>query len=311
MRLKVGVTGGATSVVVIEDEAKLSEFISKLVEEKLVKSDLNIKIKVGFPPKLVDMNLEDKLLDLGIRAGDKVIVDCEVDAVKEEKPKKKSKTNTKNNTFIDIPEFRGVCILRKVPDDNSCLFRAISLAVFKNLEEGSQLRSIVSDIIRNDSSGKYSSAILGKPVAEYCDWIIKPTSWGGAIEMDILSNYLDITINSIDVETNRIDSFNPGKDNFIVILYSGIHYDLVCFNDGDDLDDTMQDVSVFNREMELSNEFLSYSLKLSNLLNQSGKYVTNTAKFQVKCNVCKEILIGEKSINEHANLKKHYDFGEV
>lgn len=44
-------------------------------------------------------------------------------------------------------------------------------------------------------------------IDKYIQWIQKPNSWGGAIELAILSSYFQVEIDSIDVQTGRIDKF--------------------------------------------------------------------------------------------------------
>ena len=43
----------------------------------------------------------------------------------------------------------------------------------------------------------YNGAVLGKPNDEYCQWILKGESWGGAIEISILTKYYSIEIDVV------------------------------------------------------------------------------------------------------------------
>lgn len=64
--------------------------------------------------------------------------------------------------------------------------------------------------------------------SQYIATILKPTSWGGAIELTVLATHYRAEIASIDVETGRIDRFTPGDAGTgmrCVLIYSGIHYD--------------------------------------------------------------------------------------
>ncbi len=66
------------------------------------------------------------------------------------------------------------------------------------------------------------------PPSKYIETITKPSTWGGAIELQILANHYRTEIASIDVETGRIDHFSPPDDpstNRCILIYSGIHYD--------------------------------------------------------------------------------------
>ncbi len=65
--------------------------------------------------------------------------------------------------------------------------------------------------------------------AQYIQTILKPATWGGAIELGILAKHYGVEIASIDVETGRIDHFSPPDNSHsgmrCILVYSGIHYD--------------------------------------------------------------------------------------
>lgn len=52
-----------------------------------------------------------------------------------------------------------------------------------------------------------------RPRDEYIATILKPASWGGAIELSVLSAHYKTEISSIDVETGRVDRFEPSSGN--------------------------------------------------------------------------------------------------
>lgn len=64
--------------------------------------------------------------------------------------------------------------------------------------------------------------------SEYISTITKPTTWGGAIELQILADHYKTEITSLDVETGRVDRFSPTSEfsNRVFLIYSGIHYDV-------------------------------------------------------------------------------------
>lgn len=47
------------------------------------------------------------------------------------------------------------------------------------------------------------------PRDKYITTILKPSTWGGAIELGILAKHFNTEIASMDVETGRIDHFLP------------------------------------------------------------------------------------------------------
>lgn len=95
-----------------------------------------------------------------------------------------------------------------------------------DLEVSVYLREIIAQHVSNDKDS-FNEAILGKPNAEYCDWIRKADSWGGAIEVAILSNYYGVEIAVVDITNALINRFGEDKDYGmrVFLLFDGIHYD--------------------------------------------------------------------------------------
>ena len=100
-------------------------------------------------------------------------------------------------------------IRRFVDSDNSCLFNSIAYVCDRsNFNEMSALkmRQIIINEIRQNQE-KYNSVYLGKSNDEYIEYILKPDTWGGAIELQILSEYFQTEIASIDIKSLRIDCY--------------------------------------------------------------------------------------------------------
>jgi ubiquitin thioesterase OTU1 len=230
-----------------------------------------------------------------------------------------------------------------MPDDNSCLFRALSSAVLGSSIDGmTELRSIVAQTIISQPE-IYSEAVLEKSPEEYCRWIQTETSWGGGIELAILSQHFDVEVCSVNVQDGRVDRFNEpsssssssetgegggeGKNRSRVILvYSGIHYDVIALTPYIGCDPA-QDRKVFDviRAVRLSDgeddedgqggeEFdggaLEGALELCKILRKQH-YYTDTAAFDLKCNQCGEKGKGQLWAVGHAKSSGHGDFGEA
>lgn len=88
------------------------------------------------------------------------------------------------------------------------------------------MRQLVADTIAAQPE-EYSDAILGKPNREYCSWILNPNSWGGAIELAVLSNYYGFEIAVVNSTTGIISRFGEDKqyEQRVFLLFDGIHYD--------------------------------------------------------------------------------------
>ena len=130
----------------------------------------------------------------------------------------------------DLPAFveadGGFLVLRQVPDDNSCLFRAVGLVLSPSSRDAAaSLRQVVARAIEADPSGEsYGEAVLGRPPHEYVETILQPSSWGGAIELAVFARHFRSEIWSVDVQTGRVDRFGEGDgyEQFVLIVYSGI-----------------------------------------------------------------------------------------
>jgi ubiquitin thioesterase OTU1 len=95
-----------------------------------------------------------------------------------------------------------------------------------NVDNAPFMRQIIAESVSNDPDN-YSEAILGKPNREYCRWILKPDSWGGAIELAVLSNFYGLEIAVVDTLNAIINRF--GEDQHyaqrVFLMFDGIHYD--------------------------------------------------------------------------------------
>lgn len=93
-------------------------------------------------------------------------------------------------------------MIRKIiPSDNSCLFNSVAYALEKKtMNLAGELRNIIAGIVMSDPE-KYTEVLLGKSNDKYCEWILKDTSWGGEIELMILSEYYKCEICAISIQT--------------------------------------------------------------------------------------------------------------
>lgn len=222
-----------------------------------------------------------------------------------------SLTRKENKEMLDppevfIPDIGGSLVLRIMPDDNSCLFRAVASAIMSDMDTMTELRSIIAQTIQGNPQ-KYSRAILdNKDPDAYCRWIQTEDAWGGQIELDILSQHFDIEICSIDVQTLRVDRYNEGASRRCFVVYSGIHYDTIALS----LFGMTPEDDVKQFEQPLSDEVLPQAVALCQKL-QERHYYTDTAGFTLKCGDCGAVCVGEAGATNHAKETGHYNFGEA
>ena len=212
---------------------------------------------------------------------------------------------------LPLPTHAATLLLRIMPDDNSCLFRAFNSAYFGAMDNMHELRSIIAQYIQGRPED-YSAAVLDKEPDAYCRWIQREDAWGGFIELDILSKHFDVEICSIDVQTLRVDRFNEGKPKQCILVYSGIHYDVIALSPSDPPYTNTYAPPDFDTKIFESGDdvVLDRAVEICKVL-QSQHYFTNTASFSIRCNVCGMMLVGEKGATEHASKTGHYDFGEA
>lgn len=213
---------------------------------------------------------------------------------------------------VPVPLLDGTMILRVMPDDNSCMFRALSSAVLGSALDGmTELRSIVAQTIQGNPE-LYTKGLLEKEPSAYCRWISREDSWGGGIELSILSQQFNIEICSINVQDLRVDRFNEGQPTRCILVYSGIHYDVCAvtpFAGADPEFDRKVFEVVKTGDEEFDGGALEAARKLCKVL-QGRHYYTDTHGFTVKCNTCKQTGKGQDWAVQHARSTGHGDFGE-
>ena len=193
-----------------------------------------------------------------------------------------------------------------MPDDNSCLFRAVASAVLSDVDAVTEMRSIIAQSIQANRD-KYTKAILdNKEPDAYCRWIQTADAWGGQIELDILSQHFDIEICSIDVQSLRVDRYNEGAQRRCFIVYSGIHYDTIALS----IQGYPPDADIKQFMRPLADQALPHAITLCQKL-QEKHYFTDTSGFHLRCGDCGATLTGEVGAMKHAQETGHTNFGEA
>ena len=87
-----------------------------------------------------------------------------------------------------------------MPDDNSCMFTSVGGAI-PIADPSGILRNEVGEYILNHPE-EYTKAILGEEPSRYVRRMKEKDTWGGAIELSILSDIYKIQICSVDVKAS-------------------------------------------------------------------------------------------------------------
>jgi ubiquitin thioesterase OTU1 len=209
---------------------------------------------------------------------------------------------------LRTPPNDSYLIHRVMPDDNSCLFRAIGKCVLGNdIDPMTELRSVVAQRIQADKD-RYSEVVLEKEPDEYCKWIQNPDSWGGAIEIGIIAEAFELEVCAVNVADGSIQRFNEGAGRMrSYLVYSGIHWDAIVENAAGKFGPVDIDVAQFDPyDVEVEDKARQIGLMLS-----AAGYYTDTNKFAIKCNLCSWKGTGENSAIEHVKETGHQNFGQV
>ncbi len=208
-----------------------------------------------------------------------------------------SNNNEQNQNVIDYSKYS---IKKKViPADNSCLFNAINFAINQNAENPEVIRDIITAEIRSNPED-YNAAILGKDPEEYCKWISNKETWGGGIELSILSKFFHVQIGVADIQFITIEYFG-NYDKCIYLLYNNIHYDVFYKEENGKI------TGVFDsNDANVKQEIMDICMQL-----QSQENYVDTANFSLKCMECGFLLKGQNEVIEHTKKTKHINYGEI
>ncbi|XP_055911683.1 ubiquitin thioesterase OTU1 [Eupeodes corollae] len=276
-----------------------------------------LHILIGFPPKPLDLSHNDNSLSAtGISSGDtliveeKIIQNIEDDAafarrLQEEEDQEMLSASEVPSQDPSNP-FVGILMKKIVPADNSCLFTSIGYVLNGKVSTdcGSFMRKIIATQVSADPVS-YNDGVLGKPNAEYCEWIQRSESWGGAIEVAILSNFYGIEIDVVDIQNSIINRFGEDKNYGlrVFLLFDGIHYDpLYMESAAGDVPATMfpiEELGVYQQAELLAKEA------------NSSRQFTDVEKFSLRCMQCDVMLVGQVQAQQHAKSTGHTNFGEI
>lgn len=208
-----------------------------------------------------------------------------------------------NATTSDSIAAHGEFVMREVPDDNSCLFRAVNGLLGSSQRSPAPLREIVANAVRANPI-TYNEAFLGRSNASYCEWILGSNAWGGAIELGILARRHRIEIGAFDLKTMRMDRYGEGEgfDTIGYLIYDGIHYNYLALRLA-----VGADVTQFEPSDALA---MQKARDVCMIAHQAQRY-TDTQNFRIMCDICGIRLKGEKEVVEHANSTGHGKFSEA
>ena len=276
----------------VESLLNLKHYIVKeLSTLKIFTYDTNISIRYGFPPKLISDSSNDTKTLPELSIGNN---DCLRVALIDPKCIRASE-----NEIIDYSKHR---IKKKsIPADNCCLFNAINYAMNQSITEPEVIRSIISMVIL-DNPTEYNKAVLEKDPEDYCEWIMRGDSWGGGIEIAILSKYFMLNIGVVDIKNLTIEYFGNNYSNTIYLLYDNVHYDVFYYETDD-----KKITGVFKSDdTKAKDEILEIAVEL-----KRHKQYVDTQNYSIKCMECNFLMKGNDDVIEHSKKTGHTNFNQI
>jgi len=264
------------------------------------------QLRLSYPPpgRVIDHTDSTTLAETGIQSSDTLILK----RIEAHAPSSNVAPSSSSASVPSIDANLTPLHVEPIANDNSCLFHAVN-----KLVEGSssaalvnQLRQTIAAIILSDTEGKYDEATLGSNKKKYAESIMKENTWGGGIELAILSDCLNVEIAAIDVETcsmfvfGQSDEPSKQRDRRIYVIYSGVHYDALLDTD------TQPPRRIFSSSDSIAAQRAILAAKE---LQQAGAY-TNVNKFNLRCSTCREGFVGAMDAQAHAKKTGHQSFEE-
>ena len=272
-----------------------NKIITNLSSHGINTKESNLQIIYGFPTKTINNKEYDSLTLLDLSIFDKESL--RIQLIDSNLLKQQEKNNSENKNIIDYSKYS----IRKkdIAGDNSCLFNAINFAINQNENSPEVIRGIISSEIMANPN-EYNSAILGKEPSQYCKWILNKETWGGGIEISILSKFFQIQISVVDIQYITIENFG-NYNRCIYLLYNNIHYDVFYKEENGKI------TGIFNTYDErVKNEIMDICLQLQ----EHQKYIDSTL-FSLECVQCGFLMNGNKDVMEHTQKTGHVHFKQV
>ena len=276
---------------------------SNLASKGINLNGSNLNILYGFPPKTINNNQMDNLTleDLSILDKESLriqLIDQKLS--NSDRNENRNKNNGINGNNFNVIDYSKYSIKKKdIPADNSCLFNAINFAINQNSDNPEIIRGIISSEIM-ENPNEYNSGILGKDPDKYCKWIMDKETWGGGIELSILSKFFQIQIGVADIQHITIEYFG-NYDKCIYLLYNNIHYDVFYKEENGKI------TGIFDtQDGNVKNEIMDICLELQ----KHEKYVDSTL-FSIECMQCGLLMNGQKDVVEHSSKTGHINFKQV
>ncbi|KAK6851947.1 hypothetical protein PG995_012072 [Apiospora arundinis] len=209
-------------------------------------------------------------------------------------------------------------VLRVMADDNSCMYTAMMPIIRNSAQErgidvstAGALRQVIGQQILSQPD-TYTALVLEKAPSAYVNNLLNPQSWGGSIELNVLSELFDIEICIVSVSSGSVIYQGEGQhERRCVILWSGIHYDRVVetlFSGAADTGDTEFDVCTW--DCATSDHILKGALEMAAILKENN-YAHDSNAAVYSCSQCGWVGQGEKELIKHCKATGHSEIQTI
>lgn len=196
--LRVRSKKGLTKLTTLSTASTIAELRQCIAELTGIESG-RLKILCGYPPKPLDSFVGASTLRAN-NIGDGELFTCEeislAVAAAATVAAETMTTTMPKQAVAAAAAPQGQLLRKVVPANNSCLFTSVYYVMndgVLNLECQKMMREFIAKTVKADQN-TFNEAILGRKNAEYCEWIRDSSSWGGSIEIMILSKYYKVII---------------------------------------------------------------------------------------------------------------------
>lgn len=184
-----------------------------------------IKLLAGFPPKEVSRDDDTALVTALFKNGEMIIVQEGNAMVRQ---------GTTDGKYIPPSSEKCYFARRRMPGDNSCLFHAAAYVLKdKKRDYANEMRRECVEAVAANKNF-FNTEVLGQKNEDYVRWISQPSSWGGHIELIILSFMYQTEIVALDLQSSRMEIVGEGKgySTRVFLVYTGNHYDAIASTPG-------------------------------------------------------------------------------
>lgn len=224
IRLRVRVPkSSAPQEITVDTEAPWFAFLYELESVSGIASE-KIRVLSGFPPKPLDPSPDACVKDTGLRSNDTLIV--------QEGEARVQTAATTGKKYVPPASDKAHFTRRVCPSDNSCLFHACAYVLRdRSRSDGPLVRKQCVDHIRAHPE-QFNEESLAMSNNQYATWLSRSDTWGGAVELQILSQLYEAEIYALDLESTSMQKFGTEEGHSVraFIVYTGNHYDCIAMN---------------------------------------------------------------------------------